>query len=241
MKRNNLRFLWPQICYDAKTAQPIRLVFEKNNRNRSFIYWPVVSLTKVPVTNIDFTGDVPLLNDGNPWDYQNWHRDVLDCEIMSQPNRSPEDFWDWRSMTRPQGNLGCDLDFLFENSGKFAGIEATEIYYVNEDQDINRDVYHHFVNLFVYRKGGFNIRQLKAQKALLDKLGGSFYMLFHQINSRQVPYFLNDKRTIKLLVDDEVLLEIQNLIDTKSLTASLKTKIEFLSMEDAINSIIELG
>ena len=233
------KYIWPQICYDVNTSQPIHIVFEKNQRNQRYIQWPINHLGTVPSTNIDFTKTPPTLPEGRPWDYRNWHQHALNGRLLNPPSRVPKSFWDWRLQTRPQNNLTCDLDFLCQNDeGRYVGIEATEIYYVDESPNIEQDCYEHFKRLFIYRRGntgGFNVQQLRAQYAYVKDLFGDLYMIFHQI--QKPAYRLVERRVLLIKVDEETLRLIERMLTAKRLPTELRRKIQFYSLNDAFRRL----
>jgi len=235
------KYIWAQICYDINNYESIHIVLEKNSNNSNFIDWPLSKLDDIACTNIDFTVEPPQLDDGNRWDFCKWHLSALKCRLMSEPSHIPTSFWNWRRETRPQGNLTCDLDCLCVNKyGTYIGIEATEIYFVNDNENIEKDVYEHFKRLFTLRKGkagGFNIAQLKAQKAFLDKLDGKLYMLFHKLIEHESTLQLYEEKILLLIIEDETISEIQQLIKTKYFSDTLKHRIEFCSIGSAFKKI----
>jgi hypothetical protein len=111
------KYIWPQICYHNQTGDVIHLVFEKNDKNKDVIEWPVQlkfkSGEEIPCTNIDFTQGSPKTETGDEWNYKEWYIDALGGRLQKQCQKTPVSFWDWRTQTWPQGNLTCDLDFLF--------------------------------------------------------------------------------------------------------------------------------
>lgn len=241
LKSEGKKYIWPQICYERNTARLIHIVFEKNQSNEEFVEWPATNLGGVPFTNINFTVVPPILEDGNEWDFNNWYNHALNCTLSRDCTRTPVSFWDWRSQTWPQDNLTCDLDFLYLNSmGKYIGIEATEIYCVDENKDCKLDVFEHFKRLFLYRKGntgGFNIDQLKAQKNLLASRNGKLYMLFHQFIEKGGKYILREDRVLLIEINDSNILEIENLIKNKKLSDALKREISFNSIDTVFKSL----
>lgn len=208
-------YIWPQICYDWDSGELLHVVFEKNDGNKEFVEWPVQN-EKIPTTNIDFTTDPPTLDTGETWDFHSWHEMALNCRLMNDPEGTPKSFWEWRQQTRPQGNGACDLDFFCMSArNEYIGLEATEIYYVEEDSNINRDVFEHFKRLLTYRKGatdGFNMRQLSAQKEFVAGFDGRFFLLLHQIIKNTTPWSLRDDLVRLLEIDDETFQRISQLV-----------------------------
>lgn len=217
--RKKSKYIWAQICYDWNTAELLHVVFEKNHENQAHIQWPV-NVPGVPATNIDFTTEVPTLENGEPWDYRSWHKSALGCDLMSEPREKPKSFWDWRLKTRPQGNATCDLDFFCKTvKNEYIGIEATEIYYVDTSPNPDQDVFEHVQRLLRLRKGnsqGFNLKQLKAQKNFVHLFGGRLFLLFHKIFKEQQPYRLREDKCLLLEVDDENYNAIESLIHKPS-------------------------
>lgn len=208
-------YIWPQICYDWESGKLIHVVFEKNRANEEFVKWPVNN-ENIPTTNIDFTADPPTLDSGEPWDFHNWHEEALKCRLMNDPQRTPVSFWEWRRQTRPQGNGACDLDFFCMSArDEYIGLEATEIYYVEEDSNVNRDVFEHFKRLLTYRKGatgGFNVRQLSAQKDFVAGFSGRLFLLLHQIEKNTTPWSLRDDLVRLLEIDDQTFERVSQLV-----------------------------
>lgn len=241
------KYIWAQLCYDWNTGELIHVVFEKNTDNEAFVEWPV-KVEDLPFTNIDFTGNEPVLDDGSPWDYYNWHKEALGCELQSSPKATPESFWDWRLQTRPKGNATCDLDFLAKTvKGEYIGIEATEIYYVDESSNINQDVFEHFQRLLRLRRGnrpGFNTKQLKAQKQFVEKRGGRMFMLFHQILKNQTPYKLRDDRCLLLEITDSNLNRIESIINYTNYNQAdpmdgIKQEVHFASLKGVLDRFLD--
>ena len=244
-QRHNIRYLWPQICYDINTLDILHLVFEKNASNRNFIYWPVINFHCYPKTNLDFTRKHPQLDNGQAWDYHNWHKQALNCNLLKSPSQAPASFWNWRLNTRPQGNLTCDLDFLFKSPSNFYGLEATQIYYVDQDKDPEKDVYEHFKRLFILRKGnespGFNIKQLQAQHKLVSRLNGSFYLIFHQILNENRHYYLREDKALTLKIDTETLKLLYNVINRYEIDDNLRylyPKLDFVNLNSFMQELI---
>lgn len=171
----------PQINYDWRTEKPIHIVFEKNHNSfnwpwRSDIYLPY------PFTNIDFTEMPPILDNGTSWEYESWYQDALGCELYKAAEAVPDSFWNWRSMTRPQGNAACDLDVLYKTGDVWVGVEATEIWFVEENEsNHNQDCYQHVHNL-IHKRKAFNFKALRAQCIFMDTVGGEHYFVLHQID-----------------------------------------------------------
>ena len=178
---NDSHIYSPQITYDWRSENPIHIVFERNTNSFN---WPWCSdiYLPYPFTNIDFTATPPLLDDGTPWDYENWFQDALQCTLKKVADRTPDSFWDWRLMTWPQGNATCDLDVLHKKGDIWVGIEATEIWYVDENEsDHNQDCYQHVHNL-IHKRKAFNFKALRAQCIFMDAIGGEHYFVLHQID-----------------------------------------------------------
>lgn len=233
LAQNEKRYIWPQICYETGSARPIHLVFEKNRFNAPVIMWPVSHFCHIPSTHIDFTSFPPSLPSGEPWDYTRWHTIALNGPLRhGQCSGVPTSFWDWRKQTVPQGNLTCDLDGIFKDrSGRFIGIEATQIYHVTESADVERDVFEHFKRLFLLRHGrtgGFNLWQLKAQKRVMDLMTGRLFMLFHLIVEKSGGiHWVGEDRVLLLEIDDDALHLIETMIKTKVMPLSLKKRITY--------------
>jgi hypothetical protein len=254
------KYIWAQICYEWKTGDLLHVVFEKNSANEAYIQWPV-HIPNIAVTNIDFTNGSPTLNNGEPWEYQSWHIDALNCDLLKEPSTEPISFWDWRLQTRPQGNATCDLDFMCKTiENKYIGIEATEIYYVDISSNVNQDVFEHFQRLLKLRKGsspGFNLKQLKAQNNFVQIFGGRMFMLFHQILKDQQPYRLREDKCLLLEIDDENYRRIETIVSQSAFevhepaanyTASrleenpmqgIKRDIRFASLEKIIDRFVD--
>jgi hypothetical protein len=153
---------------------------------------------------LDFTSTPPKLENGKDWNFQSWHYKALKCSLAKNPEKIPISFWDWRLNTKPKGNATCDLDFLCKTkNNEYIGIEATEIYYLDESKNKNKDVFEHFQRLLKLRKGqnkGFNLKQLKAQMDFIKLFHGRMFMLFHE--------FIKDQGSYKLREDKSMLLEI---------------------------------
>ena len=172
----------PQICYDWNSADPIHIIFEKKKKGYSFDWpWDSNIYLPWPYTNIDFTSDSPKLLNGVDWNYETWHINALNCNLQNAPRSVPSSFWNWRLQTRPQGNLTCDLDVLFKKDDTWIGVEATEIWYVEENENIKYDCFQHVKNLIHYRKA-FNFKALLAQNSFMRGLNGEHYFILHRIN-----------------------------------------------------------
>lgn len=226
LSAHDKKYIWAQICYDWSTGNILHVVFERNLTNKGHVEWPVL-VEGVPVTNIDFTVDGPVLDNGQLWDYKTWHIEALNCNLSYQPKSEPKSFWDWRIQTEPRGNATCDLDFLCKTSvSEYIGIEATEIYFIEKSIDKNKDVVTHLNNLFKLRKSssrgsgkGFNLKQLKAQKSFMDMLGGRLYMLFHKIVKDQNPYIIQEDKCLLLEVNSESYTEIERIVEGSNVEA----------------------
>lgn len=265
-----IKYIWPQICYDNQTGEIIHLVFEKNNKNKDVIEWPVKlnfkTGEKIPSTSIDFTQSNPKTETGEDWNYHDWYKHALGGHLQSTCLKTPQSFWNWRSQTRPQGNLTCDLDFLFFKSSNqiYYGFEATEIYYVDRSQNINQDVNEHFERLLKKRKGnmnGFNTLQIKAQLNLLAKLEGGLGLILHQIveepssnqnQIREMPatyngmktdrqFKLRDDKVVTLKIDEQTIQNIRNFLDAPSQNNldKEKSQLRFQSLVDVMSKIVE--
>ncbi|MFC1776119.1 hypothetical protein ACFL3I_02105 [Pseudomonadota bacterium] len=185
---------WPQICYDWSSEHPIHIIFEKN---RQSFNWPWQSAIYLPYsfTNIDFTTSPPSLANGSRWNYENWYQDALNGPLQKVAECDPVSFWNWRLMTRPKGNLTCDLDVLYNKGGLWIGVEATEIWYVDENsQNFDEDCFQHVCNL-IHKRKAFNFKALRAQCTFMEALNGEHYFVLHRI----------DKGT-STLVDDKVMV-----------------------------------
>ena len=200
------KYIWPQLCYDWNTGELQHIVFEKNSKNKGSVEWPVkFDQTKVGITNIDFTDCPPKLDDGKEWDFLEWHIDALGCDLKNSPQKPPGSFHDWRLQTKPQGNLACDLDLLCTtNDNGYIGIEATEIYHLEESNDRSKDCYKHFVRLLTLRKSGFNLLQLKAIMNFMAILDGRAFILLHQF----VDNSQNNNHHYRLREDRSMLIEL---------------------------------
>lgn len=240
------KYIWPQICYDWDTGNLLHIVFEKTLENQNYINWPV-QIGDIPVTNIDFTCSPPQLDYGKVWDYHKWHQQALNCELAQSPTTVPTSFWNWRLQTRPQGNATCDLDFMCKTvDGKYIGIEATEIYYVDQSSDRNTDVFEHFQRLFRLRKGktgGFNLRQLKAQMDFVSLFDGRMFMLFHQILKDQNSYSLREDKCLLLELNEESYHGIEHIVnrstDTENIMENLKKQIHFAPIQNIFDRFVE--
>ncbi len=231
--RTGKKYIWPQVCYATKTAAPIHLIFEKNAFNAPFIKWPLSHFSDIPATHIDFTVTPPVLSSGEPWNFMAWHRIALNGPLRhTRCPDIPTSFWHWREQTVPQGNLTCDIDGVFKDQyGGYIGIEATQIYHVLESADIERDVFEHFKRLFILRygrTGGFNLWQLKAQKTLMDHLGGRLFMLFHLIlNGNGGIRSIGEERVLLLEIDVDTLQMIETMMKTRALPVPLRERITY--------------
>ncbi|EKH9202065.1 TPA: hypothetical protein ACVU5R_005145 [Vibrio parahaemolyticus] len=267
-----VKYIWPQICYHNQTGDVIHLVFEKNHKNKDVIEWPVKLNFKngenIPVTNIDFTTREPTLENGQKWEYETWYETALGGSLQKKCGQIPSSFWNWRTQTWPQGNLTCDMDFLFfkKRNNTYYGFEATEIYYVDQSADKNQDVYEHFERLLKLRKGsmnGFNTLQLTAQLNLLSKLEGALGLILHQIvneveqtiDQNQVreiaasysvvndrPRFkLRDDKVVTLSVSDETVQNIRSFLDNpiENSLDKEKSELRFQSLVSVMSKIVE--
>ncbi|EGQ9112932.1 TPA: hypothetical protein O4G41_002650 [Vibrio alginolyticus] len=267
-----VKYIWPQICYHNQTGEVIHLVFEKNHKNKDVIEWPVKlnfkSGNNIPVTNIDFTTQEPTLDNGQRWEYETWYETALGGSLQKNCGQTPFSFWNWRTLTWPQGNLTCDMDFLFfkKSNNTYYGFEATEIYHVDKSANKNLDVYEHFERLLKLRKGstnGFNTLQLKAQLNLLSQLEGALGLILHQIveevdqptEQNQVremaasysvtndkPQFkLRDDKVVTLKINDETVQNIRKFLENPSENSLNKEKSElrFQSLVNVMSRIVE--
>lgn len=236
------KYIWAQICYDWNTGNILHVVFERNLSNKNNIKWPVL-IKNIPVTNLDFTKGAPVLDSGELWDYERWHIKALNCSLSNNPKTEPKSFWDWRIQTRPKGNATCDLDFLCETiDSEYIGIEATEIYFIEESSDVSVDVVEHLHRLFKLRKGaggGFNFRQLKAQKTFVDMLGGRMYILFHRILKDKKPYTIQEDKCLLLEVNTDNYNKIESIVNesviaAKEVQATYASDSEYKNTADAL-------
>ena len=225
LAKNGGTYIWPQITYDWDSVDLLHVVFEKNSQNKKFIEWPA-TLKNVGITNIDFTCSPPMLSNGTNWDFRTWHKSALSCQLASSPSKIPESFWGWRLDTRPKGNATCDLDFLgHTKDGKLIGIEATEIYFIDESSNINQDVYEHFQRLLRFRKGGgFNIKQLWAQLKFVQAVEGRLFLAIHQIIKTTQPFTLKDDKILLLEIEEKQLDLIKIIIDSSNNADGLKQR-----------------
>ena len=265
------KYIWPQICYHNQTGDVIHLVFEKNRKNQDVIEWPVKLNFKngksIPVTNIDFTTNEPSLENGQRWDYETWYETALGGSLQKACNQKPSSFWNWRTQSCPQGNLTCDLDFLFfkKSNNTYYGFEATEIYYVDQSSNRNQDIYEHFERLLKLRKGnmnGFNTLQLKAQLNLLSQLEGGLGLILHQIvkedsqpiemnqvrdmsasyTTTSMPQFkLRDDKVVTLKITDETIQNIRSFLDSpyENNLNKEKSELRFQSLVSVMSKIVE--
>jgi hypothetical protein len=199
---------WPQICYDWTTEVPLHIVFEKKD---GVFVWPWNHLANLPwpYTDINFSSGVPTLVDGSPWDYRNWHKTALNGDLTTQCSRVPATFWDWRLQVKPKNNLTCDLDVLHRRNsdGVWVGVEATEIWFVDEDSNnLNCDCYQHVHNLIHLRKS-FNFKALRAQNKFISALGGKHYLVLHQNNPDKASLVSSKVMTLELNMHMISLLE----------------------------------
>jgi hypothetical protein len=247
-KKTQLHYLWPQICYDPNTLEIIHVVFEKNSKNEDVISWPV-KIEGIEHSNIDFTTKKPTMPDGSEWNFREWHKIALGgCPLTKQCEKTPASFWEWRLQTIPQGNLACDLDFLYKKGDKVFGIEATEIYYIDEcPENPDSDVYEHFIRLLRLRKGGtggFNIMQLRVQYNLLQRLGGKLLFLLHKFDKTRNPYELRTDKVSIIEITDEVLRQIETIIKAageghqfaakEHCKELIKPKMKFMTLESVM-------
>ena len=224
---DNKQVYWPQITYEWNSCEPMHIVFEKNHH--SFVWpWDVPIYLKWPVTNIDFTDPPPKLPDGSDWDFWNWHQSALNCGVQNQVREVPQSFWNWRFQTKPQGNATCDLDVLYQRGDTWVGVEATEIWYVDENEQChNRDCYHHISNLIRKRKA-FNFNALLAQAIFMQSMGGEHYFLLHQINKAGM---LVDARVIIIPLNSTTINILQEHCNTREgVKQYLGPHIRFMSM-----------
>jgi hypothetical protein len=239
LTKNGGTYIWPQITYDWNSVDILHIVFEKNSHNEKFIEWPA-TLKNVATTNIDFTCSPPELSDGSNWDFKTWHIKALQCGLANAPTKTPASFWGWRLDTRPQGNATCDLDFLgCTKDDKLIGIEATEIYFIDESKDNNKDVYEHFQRLFRFRKGGgFNIKQLQAQFNFMQGVEGRLFLAIHQIIKTATPYTLRDDKILLLEIDLEQIGSLKTIINSSDNAAGAKQRQEAM---DKLKSKMHFG
>lgn len=199
---------WPQICYDYTNETPLHIVFEKKN---DVFVWPWDHLVNLPWphTDINFSNSVPTLADGSPWDYSNWYKTALNGPITMPCSKVPTSFWDWRLQVKPKNNLTCDLDVLHRRNGdgKWVGVEATEIWFVDEDSsNLNQDCYQHVHNLIHLRKD-FNFKALRAQNKFMSALSGKHYLVLHQNNKNKSSLVSSKVMTLELNINMISLLE----------------------------------
>lgn len=205
----NTNVYWPQITYEWNSCEPIHIVFEKNQHS---FKWPWDSpvYLKWPFTNIDFTSGTPTLPNGDKWDFKNWYKTALHCSLQNQVRDGyvPPSFWEWRLQTRPQGNATCDMDVLLKKNGKWIGVEATEIWYVTENQsNYNLDCYQHISNL-IHKRKAFNFKALLAQNIFMESINGEHYFVLHQIDKDRG--ILIDNQVIVIPLNCDTLRIVQN-------------------------------
>jgi len=211
--QNGFATYWPQICYDWSSEKPLHIVFEK--KSQAFI-WPWNSPAPLPCvhTDIDFSNGEPTLADGSHWNYNTWHQTALNGHLTNHCTTTPTSFWDWRLKVRPKNNLTCDLDLLFckkpsgaKCDGQWVGVEATEIWYVDENEkDLQKDCYQHVSNLIHLRKQ-FNFKALRAQNQLMSALNGMHYLVLHRNNSNPSSLVANKVMVLELNPNTISLLE----------------------------------
>jgi hypothetical protein len=229
----NAKVYWPQITYNWRSSTPIHIVFEKN---KPFVWpWDTPVYLKWPVTNIDFTTHPPSLPDGEDWDYNNWYKDALECSLQKQVREVPQSFWNWRLQTYPKGNATCDMDVLIEKNDKWIGVEATEIWYVSEDQSNHqRDCFQHISNL-IHKRKDFNFKALYAQAVFMESLGGEHYFLLHRIdNERDI---VVDDRVIIIPLNKDTLRILKEQSKSRAdVKAHLGPYIQFISLNEFFES-----
>tara|TARA_Y100000768_G_C23985665_1_gene688686 strand:- start:130 stop:894 length:765 start_codon:yes stop_codon:yes gene_type:complete len=221
---------WPQITYEWSSCKPIHIVFEKNQQSFKWPWDSPVNL-RWPVTNIDFTKVPPIMASGELWDYNNWYKAALGCSLSREAREVPISFWNWRLQTWPQGNATCDIDLLFQRNDKWIGVEATEIWYVKEDEsNYNEDCYQHISNL-IHKRKAFNHKALLAQSIFMDSLGGEHYFLLHKIDKNRG--VLVDDRVIVIPLNLETLRILQqHTSDRNEVKKYLEPYIQFIPLRD---------
>lgn len=214
-------FVWLQMNYDSNNADIISIIFEEKPNINSNLAQTLNKIHNIPYFILNFTN----VSSAHYDDGINLHN-KLGLVLGNTLSRKINSYWDYRLATRPQNCLSADIDSLESTKTQLVAIEAAQLFNTNTiDEAIP-----HIFRTFKFRKNEVNEKQYLAQYKLMQKLGGTAFILFHIITNE----VLNDATPVFLMKNDINFYDM--LCGIKGL--SRNDEIKFIRLYKTILSLI---